>query len=162
MYLDHSSITLEGNCSVIFYNNTAGYSGGALFVDYSSDVEFTEKSTSRFYGNMAYHDGGALYTNDGSITFEGFPAVAFNDNRAGSNGGAVYIYNKDSITLDLKPLLSPTISFNNNEAITNGGAMYIDHSCIRFTSNFSLSFHNNNAINNNGGALYLDHSNITF
>ncbi|MBQ1961216.1 MAG: hypothetical protein II349_06810, partial [Akkermansia sp.] len=117
--IDGYIITLSGNGSVSFSDNTASSSsysafGGAIFS--SSTITLSGNGSVTFSGNTAsgfsYARGGAIYGYDSTITLSGNESVSFSGNTASSSKGAAYggaIYG-DSITLSG----NESVSFSGN------------------------------------------------
>ena len=163
LYIDDSSIMLEGKSSMTLYNNIAD-NGGAVYINDHSTITFGGSSTITFNNNMAGSDGGVMYVNHYSIiAFKENTLVTFNNNMIKNNyiddhGGALYVDNSSAIMLEGR---STMILYNN--IADNGGAMYInDHSNITFGGNSIVTFDSNMAANS-GGDMYIGHhSTITF
>ena len=108
---------------------------------------FKDNSTIQFDDNRATTHGGALYISN--LTFNGNAAVTFNNNEASLNGGALYSSNS-SIAMKQKS----TVSFTNNSA-ENGGAIFISTSMLLVSEYSNVTF-NNNTAEEDGGALYFN------
>ena len=152
-----------------FINNTAGYSGGAIYVSRNSDnstIDFSyfegneiannlegyggamailgngsNIKNSEFVNNYAF-EGGAIYTGvtSGNIHILN---VTFKENEATANGGAVEI-------LGLAVSLNHT-NFTSNTAGKSGGAIFVNS-----TENSNVidrSVFNNNKATEDGGAI---------
>ncbi|MBE6500010.1 MAG: hypothetical protein E7Z80_05645, partial [Methanobrevibacter thaueri] len=164
-WMNSSSIKID---KYYFKDNTAGYSGGAIYVGNGSGnckvlnsifinnyvtsnsdghggaIEWYAKeglvSNSNFSDNHAYN-GGAIYVGSasGKINITG---SNFHDNYAITNGGA--------ISLDASSVTINTSNFWNNSAI-NGAAMYVGGE--GFTNYVQSSIFDNNIAYGNGGAI---------
>ena len=122
------------NCT--FVNNKANYKGGALFVDYGSMATLTSCT---FKNNVSGTAGGAIYVIDRAsqaiqnetdfdlidpswkLLTDIFSSVlvkgsSFENNSAGSNGGAIYVYEGSYAKVD-------DTLFADNKAKENGGAI---------------------------------------
>ena len=154
---------------VIFKNNTAANSGGAIYNMESkfniSDAEFTSNTATNgeggaiwasengkitrtdFTGNKSGDDGGAIYNNSISLTLND---VNFLGNTATASGGALY---NDRATLTIE---GGTFKDNTSES-QNGGAI-IDAGYNTTISN--AIFENNKASEGNGGAIYKPYGNV--
>ncbi|HTO15940.1 MAG TPA: T9SS type A sorting domain-containing protein [Edaphocola sp.] len=121
--------------NVIFENNMATNSGGAVYNDGSSPT-FTNVI---FLNNSAGDCGGGV-DNDGTSNAV-FNSVKFINNYAASDGGGIYCW-KSSVTLD-------RVEFDGNEAGNNGGGMYNYNTCDPKITN--TKFLNNIADNDYGG-----------
>ncbi|WP_458405217.1 Ig-like domain repeat protein, partial [Methanobrevibacter sp.] len=165
-WLNASSIKID---TYFFYDNTAGYSGGAIYVGEGStycqvlnsvfennnvtDIEhghggaiewYAEEgliSNSTFTKNNAY-DGGAVYvgTELGNVTITG---STFTANRAYLYGGAISL-NSSSVTVNQS-------NFYDNTAL-EGGALYVGgESETNYI--YTSVFEGNTATAGNGGAI---------
>jgi len=118
----------------VFEDNTANYKGGAAFVDYGSMATF---ESCEFIHNNSGTAGGAIYiidrasqaiTNETdineidttwSLITDIYSSVLvedsiFRDNAAGSNGGAVYVYDSSNLKI-------VDTDFSDNTAVLDGG-----------------------------------------
>ena len=153
VYIDnHSTITFEGNCTVVLDNNKASSSGGAVYTDHYSAVTFKGNSTVLFNHNRAHSNGGAVYATRPSVIFVEHSAVTFKYNNAG-NDGTMYLIHSTVIFAG-----NSIVVFKNNAAHM-GGAVYA-HSSITFKENCTVTFQYNEA--DDGGAICIDHYNVTF
>lgn len=118
--------------TVRFINNVATSSGGSLYI--SSDNKNTIINC-QFINNSA-RTGGAIC----SYSAVEIQNCTFNDNNAASNGGSIYLSNKDSII--------NASTFNSSKASTSGGAIYASAGNIS-----NCMFENCNATTS-GGAIY--------
>ncbi|CAM9564572.1 unnamed protein product, partial [Laminaria digitata] len=140
-----------------FSRNTAGFSGGAVFVQTGSSLSWTGQTN--FTRNEAKSDGGALRSADSIITFSG--ETAFAANTAGITAGTIHALNSVFFW-------EGETSFCDNEANLNGGAL-----SIKSSSNVSWTgetlFCDNRVINRGGretasfgGAMYVQDSNVSW
>ena len=134
VYSDNSAVLSEGSCNIIFNNNKANESGGALYITDHSTVTVA----------------GALSILQSTLTFDGNTSVHFTRNKA-ENGGAISVVRSSVTFVD-----SSQTEFFRNTAAGSGGAMHLsDH----FTVSISHNSHNNfsrNTANHHGGAIYCD------
>ena len=168
-----------------FINNTAGKSGGAIFVDeysasctvinctFEGNYIYNETSghggaiewyadkgvviNSTFTRNHAY-DGGAIFANDQSEEII-INNSHFNYNYAYSSGGA--------ISLEASKVTINQSTFRNNNATKSGGAVYVSGAATSNDVAYSV-FENNHVSDGNGGAIdwlasagLLEYSNFT-
>ena len=147
-----SKISMEGNTTVTFHNNTADY--GAVFHVTNSTITFTDSSTVLFYNNIAQRKGGAGYLLNSKVVFKGYAMVQFDNNIAEQNAGALY-----SAQSYISFMANTSIILTCNTAIY-GGALYFDsNSEVTFSQFSSLKFYFNRAFY--GGAIIVnDHSSI--
>ena len=120
---------------VIFKNNTAANSGGAI---YNMESNFNI-SNAEFTSNTATNgEGGAIWAlKDGTIT-----RTDFTGNKSGGDGGAIYA-NSFSLTLN------DDVNFFSNTSDTLGGAIYNNNATLTITGG---TFNGNKA--GSGGAIY--------
>ena len=165
-WMSAQNITIN---SYVFINNTAGYSGGAIYVGKNSDnctvinsyfegnnvtsidqghggaIEWYAGNgtirNSTFIENNAYQ-GGAIFVGDESKKIEIFNST-FSRNNAYENGGAINVEGSN-VTVNLT-------TFTDNTAL-EGGAIYVGGSG---ESNYvhSSVFEGNNATGGRGGAI---------
>ncbi|MDR3113325.1 MAG: autotransporter domain-containing protein [Endomicrobium sp.] len=171
--------------SVTFSSNQAKTSGGAIYAERYSSINFTS-STILFAGNTTVNgNGGAIYVeNGGKINFYGSTITAIG-NTAGSNGGFLYLHGQSSVTFNRNVSLisntaqsggviytaasSSTIIFsgsstaiNYNTSTSSDGVIHLAGNSIVDFSNTSLSAIGNYS-GGNGGFLYLaGKSSMTF
>jgi hypothetical protein len=138
-----------------FENNRAQYKGGVLFVDYGAMATIMSCT---FKGNSSGTGGGAIYVIDrasqqinNETDFDQidptwpnmkdiFSAVLvldsnFEDNSAGTNGGAIYVYESSYAKVDGS-------SFKNNSAKLDGGAIGLFNAANGYISNTTFSGNN--------------------
>ena len=122
---------------VLFDKNTADVNGGAILITGSGVVI----NDTLFQSNIAGESGGAAYV-DGEGTTNAIYHSVFDDNKAGSHGGAIYgLANYGTVSYS---------NFTNNQAVY-GGAISLNNA----SSNARISnvrFENNHATKN-GGAI---------
>ena len=132
-----------------FYNNTADYSGGAIFVGPGSDNCTIKNSI--FEGNHITNEsdivlGDYLGGAGGAIAWIGAYGSVLNSNFTDNNatyGGAIYVGSIGGSTN-----INNSI-FTDNHALVHGGAIYLDASAVSVNNS---AFYNNTAVN--GGALH--------
>ncbi|XP_065890214.1 probable outer membrane protein pmp20 isoform X2 [Dysidea avara] len=140
-----SSITVDGNSTVMFNYNTATEFGGAIN-GLHSNFSFKGNSSVLFNGNSAL-DGGALHIINSTILFDDNCNVTLNDSHAIRFGGAVFM-NVSTISFQG----NSRVTYTSNDANIDGGAMKGLHSIISFNGNTTVVFTGNNA--RYGGVLY--------
>ena len=156
IYNEHSTIVIN----TLFENNSATENGGAIYSikNYSTkDYKIVDSYiyASKFKNNSGKL-GGAVYTgNYASLTVA---LSEFSENKAKTNGGAIY---HSPNTTSGAPLKINASTFTGNEAQKgSGGAIYTTSEAVVNIKN-SL-FENNKATGGSGGAIYLGtHSNAT-
>ena len=138
--------------SALFYNNSAKFQGGAILLE---DVNSIFVGSITFHKNTAEY-GGALHILSANISFNvdqmannSSTIIAFLNNRANSNGGAIESHS--SILTFTK-----TMFFEANTAyFGNGGAVsLLKTSKLILVPKLNISFTKNHA-NKAGGALYI-------
>ena len=152
MYIyNWSSVVFEKNSHVMFISNKAMY-GGAIYCKQNCDMTITENSTIEFLYNEAKKDGGCIFSdNESSITFKGNSITTFYNSKA-TQGGVMHSCNSSGIILDE----NSQVWFNHSTAEL-GGTLYIEkHSYIITKGTSVLKICNSAATN--GGASYLMHS----
>ncbi|KAK3249802.1 hypothetical protein CYMTET_40788 [Cymbomonas tetramitiformis] len=149
------------------YNNTAGHSGGGLFVTH--DGYLLVANHSAVWQNSAQSSGGGIHAESGSLVevlshswilgnaalqgkggaasvLEGQLTMRDNctvkDNKASSHGGALYHYGGSLVTLS-------HVSIMGNAANGSGGAVYLYAGCIGRLEQANVT--NNSALVNAGG-----------
>ena len=135
---ENQTLTIDNSTAYTFDNNTADYSGGAIYT-VSSDVTLTGVEIS--LKNTATNGYGGFIKTDGTVTIED----ATVSNQQGAYGGAIFggiINAKDS-------------TFNANKSTSSGGAIYaygpVDIDNSEFTSNSSSA----QRMNQGGGAIFI-------
>ena len=125
-YYRYSHIIFTGNAVVMFFNNTASLSGGAISVHILQGVIqesawLTGGSTMHFNNSQAWQHGGAISPIiNSSIAFNKICTVMFTNNTAMQQGGAAYFLDKSTIRFKDRY----NVSYNNNAALQQGGAVY--------------------------------------
>ena len=121
LYCDNSSTTMKQNSKITFTNNSAE-NGGAVFVT-ASTLLVSEYSNVTFDGNFARQDGGAIYFYDQiNIRFKNSSIVTLISNAADNHGGAIY----NKVTQNRKFFNISEINVSNNTAGVAGNSLYID------------------------------------
>jgi predicted outer membrane repeat protein len=155
VYPDEVS-ALASSTNSLFQSNTAGLSGGAIFMNYLT--AFPIVLNAQFLDCAAQSNGGALvlYTSNFGAAMQ---ELIFKDNFAGQNGGAIHFASANYGIMIINS------SFSNNSATISGGAVYLaayNGQGLFTTSNTiyfnSSSFSLNTA--SNGGALAIFYQNI--
>jgi len=132
----------KGNVTVInslFENNTAVWSGAAIWHASENSRNIVKVINSTFSGNNASDNGGAIYTQNDIFINES----KFINNYAKANGGAVITLNNTSTVADSL--------FVNNTAGVYGGAIYSKSNITIKNSNFT-----NNKVHGYGIDYLLD------
>lgn len=171
-YLGQGHITLT---DAVFENNTAGSSGGAVYMwNRYSNNSLTIKGASRFVNNTAASSGGALcfdkndivYTDDdgklqyrhGELNIIGTAEtpIVFSGNTAKNySGGALCIGASNTDTLDY-------LDVHDNTAKQYGGGIYINQGSTEGTLTNS-KIYNNTTVQTGGGVFvyaYFDYQNV--
>ena len=89
---DHTNIAREG--ATYFLHNTAGYSGGAIFVFHGSIVSWRGEIT--LDTNFAGLYGGGMSLVYGSILWRSGKTRCFYDDMVGDDAGAMVVYDHSS------------------------------------------------------------------
>jgi len=156
LYLTGGTATLS-DCYAAA-NKTTGGAGGAVHCVSAAALTVSDGT---FVGNSAYTNGGAIYatgTGTGSLTVtSGAVFGGEGDGNTARNGGAIYCYNLDTITLT-----DAAIAYNEattdttvpNPPATYGGGVYVNGGTLSMDR---CTVSNNSAITG-GGALYLNGS----
>ena len=149
-------ISFDANSNVIFKNNS-GIEGGALHCENSASILFTQSTSVTFNTNIA-ETGAAVYSRGQCyVTFGSNSIVAFTNNKAGLNGGAIASFSNSDVSF----VGHSRVSFNDNIAGQDGAAIYsIIHSSITFSGESSVTMESNIAMQH-GGALYSFSGGVT-
>ena len=123
-----------GNTLVMFVDNSAIQSGGAITIICETNLTIEDNSILIFNGNNVKGDGpgGAIDGSTSAVTAKENSTVVFSKNK-GSSGGAVNIHFSSSFTFSENSFL---LFFNNRADGENGGAVDIFHDtvfCLRET-----------------------------
>ena len=147
--LHYSNILFDGNTTVRYNHNTAGFNGGAINSYENCMVVIEGNSTVTFYDNRAVTVGGAMSsTRLSNVIFQGNAKVDFTNNKA-RDGGAINI---EQSKMNL--VMSSQVQFNYNSASRSGGSIYlVNNYMMTFESDSNVTFHQNNAAVH-GGAIY--------
>ena len=132
-----------------FTGRGGGGGGGAIFVEGSTVKLFA----SRFYNNCADNMGGSVYSANETLLL--IEDTDFENNRAGSHGGGIAIYDQSYITIH-------GCSLTNNSVLgyveSKGGGLFARGNCTVFISNVCITESNAQE----GTAIYiLDFCQIT-
>ena len=144
-FLSYTAMNFYG---VDFFHNSAGISGGAIYMDSSNNVlEFGGVAPSFFYGNRAAQYGGAIYMNlADNVTTTASSTVSFEGNVAPGGGGAIYAASNCTLAA------LGSINFVGNSG-ANGGAV-----AALATVNIVLGANSNfdgNVASGDGGGIYM-------
>lgn len=133
-----------------FTGNIASRAGGAIFF-FDSTGEFNANQLTFTNNEATSNYGGALYLRaaDPSLLTADIGTIIANGNKAGGNGGALYLY-KMTGSID-------SITASNNSA-NNGGAMYIAGSAV---VEINQLYGSGNSATTNGGFAYIGTSTTT-
>lgn len=134
---------LAGNASVLFENNTAAGSGGAIYLTGNGAIVdnpvFQKNTQLSFIVNSSGNDGGAIAEagNDGStLIFKENGTVLFENNTAKGLGGAI-----SASFLSITG--NKTVSFTGNSSGTAGGAISGNGGTISIVNNETVEFRGN-------------------
>ena len=134
---------LAGNASVLFENNTAAGSGGAIYLTGNGAIVdnpvFQKNTQLSFIVNSSGNDGGAIAEagNDGSTPiFKENGTVLFENNTAKGLGGAI-----SASFLSITG--NKTVSFTGNSSGTAGGAISGNGGTISIVNNETVEFRGN-------------------
>ena len=146
-----NNFVLDMDNSSIDYNHTSNSNGSAFYTNKSAKINMKNGSTMNY--NLNNKSGGAIFVDEGSLTLTGdkkseishnqssfgggiylgvdsegstIQGINFNDNQAGTRGGAIYIESKDN---EIKEC-----TMQENHTITgNGGTIFVkeDYNEIR-------------------------------
>ncbi|MGH8562446.1 MAG: right-handed parallel beta-helix repeat-containing protein, partial [Nevskiales bacterium] len=153
----YSTLTVKDS---VFTGNSAGYEGGAIYVDDTSEVAArgVHISNSRFIGANTADEGGAIYLDDVDSPVLIENSVIDGNTAAVSFGGGIAIDDTDNRgTVTIR---NSTIS--NNTATTDGGGVFMDDPDNQvLIDNSTLSGNNASGAANTGqgGGIYVDYSN---
>lgn len=149
-----SSKTTAATSSSGYYSNSASY-GGGIYAPNGSTLTLNGGYVSYNYASTS---GGGIYSvSSNAVTFK----ANANFNRAGSNGGGMYIKNQISMTGGV---------IKGNCAVSNGGGVYMDGGNLYMSGSAvigdssksdyaaSASACSNYALNNGGGVYLGDES----
>ncbi|CBJ31468.1 conserved unknown protein [Ectocarpus siliculosus] len=135
--------TEEGSFDNVFRENAAK-SGGAIFVEDSSQVDINGSVT--FAGNKAKADGGAIYARRGSTvtTNDGF--TSFVDNESKHHGGAIMVCERSGLRV------AGNTTFSRNTAEHHGGGIQaMEESYVYLMDDVVFD---ENVAGSNGGAIH--------
>ena len=136
-YFANSNITITETSMVSFYNNRGRQEGGAGYLSSYCIFIIEENAKVTFDDNDAFH-GGAICTNMMSkLIFKGNSTISFHKNLGTEDGGAVTVLNNSSITVKYHV----TIKFTDNSA-QYGGAIFLDTTAT-MVNNSDIDFKNN-------------------
>lgn len=136
-----------------FKENSTTYSGGAIYLGNTSTDNQINITGSTFENNKAGSNGGAIYVTTNKILIDG---SEFLGNTA-SNGGAI----ATSASNKINSIIVSNSKFLNNEATKGyGGALYLDSSTSTNPYYIVNSYFENNTATKYGGAVYNANKNI--
>ena len=127
----------------LFQHNKAK-NGTGIYISSHSTVTFGRNSDVAFIQNSAHHNGGAIFSH-GNLYFTDHSTTVFNSNTAGFYGGGIFSHGHIFFTHNA------TTQFINNNA-EYGGAI-LSNVYIIFTHHATTVFNNNNA-GYHGGAIF--------
>jgi len=154
-----SVVTFNKSSSLVFINNRATVSGGAIYSNQHCSILFNGSISVKFFSNSATN-GGALYlASQSTAVFRGNSTTSFKDNRATLNGGAMYSFNNCSVKFDE---YSDTIMYNNNGIFYGGGVFLNKEVSITFAGQSQITFYDNTATSGGGAMFISDYSTATF
>ncbi len=185
--LSLSTGTVILNNAKVYQNTATAFDGkgGGIYVRNEGTIMLMN-TAAIYYENRAYN-GAGIYANNATVTMQG--TATLSDNIASNNGGAVYLTNNSTLTLNgggrigqegvieianeaLRGAgvyaIDSTVNCSggivvNNIAALGGGGVYADNSTVNVSGNAAV--YNNTATT--GGAFYLNGStlealNVTF
>ena len=144
-----SKVMFKGNGTTIFYNNTAGGSGGAVYFYGHSNITVTESPNLNFTRNVA-KTGGAIYGAICDVSFSGNSKLAFKNNEAVHEGGAIYVSDQSNIVFDKNIYMTLT-----SNGATYGAGMYSNLSGSSITLDSKQFHHYNNTAVAAGSLMYV-------
>lgn len=132
----YSLFNIANNAEVVFENNSAGVSGGAIYTQTANYCvpTFQNNTTLAFRNNTAGAKGGAVYGVE-MLDFLENKYLYFENNTAEGEGGAIYSAGLLSITGN------STVAFTGNSSGTDGGAIYAPS--LSITNNDTVEFRAN-------------------
>ena len=156
---DYSTLTIDYNSNVIFFQNSADYMGGAVFLRNHSVILF---QNSKIQFNNNHVSIGTIYSEDRSnVIFAANCEVTFSGNSATQCGTAIGSFDNSHVTFTG----NSKVEFNNNivqkhdghhmyNSLPHGGTIYTqNYGHVSFDGNSSTVFRKNTA--DVGGAIYL-------
>ncbi|PRP76855.1 hypothetical protein PROFUN_14775 [Planoprotostelium fungivorum] len=137
--------------------NSAVGNGGAIFYQGTGNSDRVNISDSQVSGNEA-NGGGGLYVVETTLVTDG---LTMNDNKALTQGGALY-YQKASSTKrqTTGQLTSNHDTFKNNSA-GEGGAMFVTGDAAINSGSFDRNIGNGSDISSQGGAVNINSSTMS-
>lgn len=135
----HFDIT--NNASVVFENNTATGSGGAIALhglNYANQIPvFQGNRALSFINNSSGNGGGAIYSqSNSSLIFQENETISFEGNTAEGGGGAI-------LTSSISFTGNKTVSFTGNSSGTTGGAICASGGTVSLVNNETVEFQGN-------------------
>ena len=160
---DGSTLTQIFVSDAVSFDNNSAYLGGGISLNTNSDLELFGHG--HLTNNTAFYSGGAIFawgslvSIGGSVVFRGNRAQGYD--AVYSGGGAIYMECSDCGSLSsLGIAMYANVSFLHNIAEENGGALFVHQGCCSTDSaNTTLAsgrvlFEGNKA-SNDGGAVYI-------
>ncbi len=138
--------------NAVFDGNSATYRGGALYI--TSTAELTAAALT-LTENTATDAGGAVYVMGSVMTVTDLIATG---NKAGANGGALYLTSSSHTTLQSSEAGASVLSQNSSVG-GSGGAIALHTTST--LSLFGITFTQNSSLTADGGALYVRNSTVT-
>ena len=155
------SVKIPANAA--FIQNSANYTGGAVFSRNHSNIIFGQDSIITFKDNSATN--GTIYSEvNSNVTFKANCQVTFNSNLATQFGEAIYSSDNSHITFTE----NSNVKFNNHMHTANPVYIYRPQGCIVFSAHYSyIAISGNSTITfreNHEIVLILSfkHSNMSF
>jgi predicted outer membrane repeat protein len=146
---DASTLNIQ-NGAILSSNRSLNGEGGAIAAVGTPDININNGT---FHHNRANTDGGVVYVNAGTLDFNGWWDLRWN--QADGNGGAVAVVG----SADADFYATSGISYLAvNYAAGNGGALFLNNAdtvALHATSGYQLRLNTNNA-SGNGGAGFAD------
>lgn len=135
----HFDIT--NNANVVFENNTATGSGGAIALhglNYANQIPvFQGNRALSFLNNSSGNEGGAIYSQqNSSLIFQENETISFEGNTAEGGGGAI-------LTSSISFTGNKTVSFTGNSSGTTGGAICASGGTVSLVNNETVEFQGN-------------------
>ena len=147
-YTKNRGLTYNNYSQVIFPDNHADISGGAIFSSQNDTISLA--GSVQFINNSAYH-GGAICSY-GDVTISDNAQIVFQGNDADSLGGAILIASNI--------VLAGSVQFISNTAQL-GGAISMFPGQMTVANNAQVIFQGNNAYHV-GGAIYSSYNTLVY
>ncbi|MDH6535715.1 putative outer membrane repeat protein [Parabacteroides sp. PM5-20] len=113
-------VKIAENGNVLFQENKAKRSGGAMSIEANTNLE----GVAKFEKNESLEHGGAVYVKNSACKLTGTEntSVVFTQNKTNGSGGAVYANNS---VFKVTGTETKSAAFTQNEAKDSGGALYL-------------------------------------